>query len=76
VWGADEPKNSSDSKSVRSVIHIVESPEIIMLSYEKTEGDGMIDNQSKGSVEEDMWSSRPETSDPDFESRRGRRKNK
>ena len=52
VWGADEPRDSSDSKSVRSVINIIESPEIIMPSSDETEGDGMVTDQSKGSAEE------------------------
>ena len=57
------------------MINIIESPEIIMLSFDKTEGDGMVNYQSKDFAEEDTWSSGPETSnssDPDVEPMRGR----
>ena len=36
---ADDSKNSSDSESVRSVINIVESPEVIVLSSDEVEDD-------------------------------------
>ena len=68
VWGVDDPKDSS-TESVRSVINIVELPEIIMLTFDETEGDEMVVNQGKGSIKEDTWSSGTETSnssDPDL----------
>jgi len=79
VWEADDSKNSSDSESVRSVINIVESPEIFMLSSNDTEGNDIVANQGQGSIEEDTWSSGIETSnsnDPDFEPSRRRGRNK
>ena len=63
-----------------SVINIVESPEVIMLSSDETEGDEMVGHgHGKGFAEEDTWSSGSETSnssDPDFKPRKGRGRNK
>ena len=73
VWGNEEPEDSGDSESVKSVINIVESLEVIMLSSDESEG-----SYDKGSVEKDMWSSLPVTnnsSDPDYKPK-GRGKNK
>jgi len=74
VWGNEEPEDSGDSESVKSVTNIVESPEVIMLSSDELEG-----SYGKGSVEEDTWSSGPETnnsSDPDYKPRKERGGNK
>jgi len=75
-----EPEDCGDSKSVKSVINIVEWPDVIMLSSDETEGDDMVGNgDGKGSAQEDTWSSELETSnssDPDFKPRRGRGRNK
>ena len=69
VWGNEEPEDCSDSESVKSVINIVESPEVIMLSSDESKG-----SHSQGSIEENTWSSGPETnnnSDPDYKPRKG-----
>ena len=61
------------------MINIVESPDVIMLSTNETEGDEMVDNQGKGFIEEDTWSSGPKSSnssDPHFEPRRERGRNR
>jgi len=74
VWGDEEPEDSSDSESVKSVINIVESPEVLMLSSDESES-----SHGKGSIEEDTWSSGLETnnsSDHDYKSRKGRGRNK
>ena len=76
VWGDEESENFGDSESVKSVINIVESPEVIVLSSDEAEGDEIMSKHGKGSEEEeDTWSSGSETnnsSDPDFKPRRGR----
>jgi len=74
VWGDEKPEHSSDSESVKSVRNIVESPEVIMISSDESEG-----SHGKGSVEEDTWSSGSKTnntSDPDYKPRKGRGRNK
>ena len=79
VWGDEETEDSGDSESVKSVINIVESPEVIMLSSDEAEDDEMVGKHGKGSEGEDTWSSGSETnnsSDPDFKPRRGRGRSK
>uniref|UniRef100_A0A7C9DLF8 Uncharacterized protein n=1 Tax=Opuntia streptacantha TaxID=393608 RepID=A0A7C9DLF8_OPUST len=76
VWGDEETENSGDSENVKSVINIVESPELIVLSSDEAEDAEIVSKHGKGSEEEeDTWSSGSETnnsSDPDFKRRRGR----
>ena len=77
VWEDEETENSGDSESVKSVINIVESPEVVVLSSDEAEDEEIVSKPSKGSEEEeeDTWSSGSETnnsSDPDFKPRRGR----
>jgi len=70
VWGDEEPEDSGDSASVKSVINIMESPKVIMLSSDESEG-----SHGKGSVEEGTWSSGSEmnnSSDPDYKPGKGR----
>jgi len=79
AWENEEPKDSSDSESVKSVINIVESPEVIVLSSDEVEDDEMVGNHGKGSEEEDTWSFGLKTnnsSDPNFKPREGRGRNK
>ena len=52
VWGDEETEDSGDSESVKSVINIVESPEVIVLSSDETEDDEMMGKPGKGSEEE------------------------
>ena len=74
VWGNKRPEDSSDSESVKSVINIVESPEVIMLSSDESEG-----SHNQGSIEESTWSSGSKTnnsSDLDYKPRKGQGGNK
>jgi hypothetical protein len=76
VWEDEKTENSGASESVKSVINIVESPEVVVLSSDEAGDEEIVSKPSNGSgKEEDTWSSGSETnnsSDPDFNPRRRR----